>query len=445
MSAPSPRTQQALRQRNLSLALRAVAAGGPLSRAAVAARIGMTRAGVAAVVDELLRAGLLVELGPGRPGTVGRPGSALALNDRGPCGLGAEIGVDHLAVCAVDLRGRIRARVAADAANRDRPPGPVLARLAGLIEQVTDEVRGEGLTPTGLTVAVPGLIARDESTVVRAPNLGWQGVDLGPLLPSAPPARVGNEANLGALAEQRLAGSAGPGGPAEPRGAGGGGEAATGTGPAGTGTGTSGTGTGADGTSGPGPGRHFLHVSAEIGIGAAVVMDGELLRGAHGFAGELGHVPVRPQGRPCVCGGRGCLEQYAGEEAVLRASGIDPGRARAEHPGPGGRIAMLSARAAGGDALVRAALREAGGALGVAIAGTVNVLDPEAVVLGGAHAGLAPWVVPAVERELGRRVADPARTVRLTVSALGAEGPLLGAALSVVDAVMEAPGTVAAG
>lgn len=432
MSAPSPRTQQALRQRNLSLALRAVAAGGPLSRAAVAARIGMTRAGVAAVVDELLRAGLLVELGPGRPGTVGRPGSALALNDRGPCGLGAEIGVDHLAVCAVDLNGRVRARVAADAANRDHPPGPVLERLAGLIEQVVTEVRSEGLTPTGLTVAVPGLIARDESTVVRAPNLGWQGVDLGPLLPSAPPARVGNEANLGALAEQRLEGGA-----AEHPGGDGGPGASTADRPVAAvpdGSGRS-----------PGPGRNFLHVSAQIGIGAAVVMDGELLRGAHGFAGELGHVPVRPQGRPCACGGRGCLEQYAGEEAVLRASGIDPARARAEHPGPGGRIAMLAARAADGDARVRAALREAGGALGVAIAGAVNILDPEAVVLAGALAGLAPWVAPAVERELGRRVADPARTVRLTVSALGAEGPLLGAALSEVDAVMEAPGAVAAG
>ncbi|MEO3848097.1 ROK family protein [Streptomyces sp. B8F3] len=434
MSAPSPRTQQALRQRNLSLALRAVAAGGPLSRAAVAARIGMTRAGVAAVVDELLRAGLLVELGPGRPGTVGRPGSALALNDRGPCGLGAEIGVDHLAVCAVDLSGRVRARVAADAANRDHPPGPVLARLAGLIEQVVAELRDEGLTPTGLTVAVPGLIARDESTVVRAPNLGWQGVDLGPLLPSAPPARVGNEANLGALAEQRQ-----ERGTPEPPGTGEDGE--SGTGPADEPAAALPAGDGRP----PGPGRNFLFVSAEIGIGAAVVMDGELLRGAHGFAGELGHVPVRPQGRPCACGGRGCLEQYAGEEAVLRASGIDPAQARAAHPGPGGRIAMLAARAADGDALVRTALREAGGALGIALAGTVNILDPETVVLGGALAGLAPWVVPAVERELARRLADPARTVRLAVSALGAEGPLLGAALSEVDAVMEAPGAIAAG
>ncbi|WP_326794708.1 ROK family protein [Streptomyces sp. NBC_01808] len=438
MSAPSPRTQQALRQRNLSLALRAVAAGGPLSRAAVAARIGMTRAGVAAVVDELLRAGLLVELGPGRPGTVGRPGSALALNDRGPCGLGAEIGVDHLAVCAVDLRGRVRARVAADAANRDHPPGPVLARLAGLMEEVVAEVRGKGLTPTGLTVAVPGLIARDESTVVRAPNLGWQGVDLGPLLPAAPPARVGNEANLGALAEQRLEHTA-----AEPPGAGEDGD--PGAGPALGPEGQPAAALQAADRSSPGPGRNFLFVSAEIGIGAAVVMDGELLRGAHGFAGELGHVPVRPQGRPCACGGRGCLEQYAGEEAVLRASGIDPARARAEHPGPGGRIAMLAARAADGDALVRTALREAGGALGIALAGAVNLLDPETVVLGGALAGLGPWVVPAVERELGRRLADPARTVRLTVSALGGEGPLLGAALSEVDAVMEAPGAVAAG
>ncbi|WP_461029372.1 MarR family transcriptional regulator, partial [Streptomyces sparsus] len=100
-TAALPSTQQDVRRRNLSSVLHAVADAGPLSRAAVAARIGLTRAAVSTLVDELLSAGLLVEQGPGRSGAVGRPGTDLALNDRGLCGVGAEIGVDRLEVCAV--------------------------------------------------------------------------------------------------------------------------------------------------------------------------------------------------------------------------------------------------------------------------------------------------------------------------------------------------------
>jgi predicted NBD/HSP70 family sugar kinase/biotin operon repressor len=401
VAASPPNTQQAMRRRNLSLVLHAVAAHGPLSRATVAARVGLTRAAVSTLVDELIRDGLLVELGPSRPGTVGRPGSALQLNERGPAGIGAEIGVDHLAVCAVDLGGRVRARTEVASANRDRAPGPVLARLAGLVRQVAAEAEREGLRPTGLAVAVPGLVARESSLVVRAPNLGWEGVDTGPALRAPLPAlplTVDNEANLGALAELWRGGHD------------------------------------------PAP-RDFVHVSAEIGIGAAVVLDGRLLRGTHGFAGELGHVPVRPEGPACACGGRGCLEQYAGEEAVLRASGLSPGQAAAQHPGPGGRIALLAERAADGDRRVRRALRGAGAALGIALAGAVNLLDPRTVVLGGALTPLAPWLLPALERELALRVADPARSGQgvVTVSRLGSDGPLLGAAHSVVQAVLDDP------
>lgn len=401
MSVPLANTQQAMRQRNLSLVLHALRQDGSLSRAAVAARIGVTRAGVSALVDELLRGGLLVELGPGRPGTVGRPGSALALNAQGSCGIGAEIGVDHLAVCAVDLRGEVRAQIAVDAQNRGRAARPVVDELNALIRRVCAEATELGLRPAGVAVAVPGLVTRDGSTVVRAPNLGWQGLDLGALVDCGLPVIIDNEANLGALAELWL--------------------------PAGI-----------------TPARDFIHVSAEIGIGAAVIVGGELLRGAHGFAGELGHVPVRPQGPACPCGGQGCLEQYAGEEAVLRAAGISPERAAREHPGPGGRIALLERLAGEGDAAVLKALRGAGSALGIALAGAVNMLDPEAIVLGGALAGLAPWVLPALERELGRRVAaaarEPERTVVSSVSRIGAQGPLLGAAHRVVHGVLDAPG-----
>lgn len=149
MTVPGGDNQRGIRRRNLARVLRTVAAQGPLSRPEVAARIGLTRAGVAPLVDELLRAGLLVESGRAATGGRGRPGSELAVSDRGPAGIGAEIGVDHLAVCAVDLRGRVRSRVAADAANRHSAPGPVLRQLSGLLAEVTDRIAAEGCARRG--------------------------------------------------------------------------------------------------------------------------------------------------------------------------------------------------------------------------------------------------------------------------------------------------------
>ncbi|MET8025346.1 ROK family transcriptional regulator [Streptomyces avermitilis] len=382
-----PDTQQGMRRRNLARVMHTVSAEGPLSRAAVASHIGLTRAAVSTLVDELIRSGLLEELGPERPGRVGRPGSALAVSGRGPAGIGAEIGVDHLAVCAVDLRGAVRARAVRNGTNRGRQPEAVIGELTRLVRQVVAEAEQQGLWPAGLAVAVPGLVARDARTVVRAPNLDWHDTDLGALLPDELPLTVDNEANFGGLAELWL---------------------------------------------GDGTPRDFLHVSAEIGIGGAVVVDGRLLRGTRGFAGELGHVPVHPDGPECACGGRGCLEQYAGEEAVLRAAGLEPGQ---------DRVGLLAERAAQGDEDVRGALRDAGTALGIALTGAVNLLDPETVVLGGALAGLAPWLLPSLERELARRTAGPACAV--SVSRLGSEGPLLGAAHAVVRAVLDDPAAVA--
>jgi predicted NBD/HSP70 family sugar kinase len=382
-----PDTQQGMRRRNLARVMHTVSAEGPLSRAAVASRIGLTRAAVSTLVDELVRSGLLQELGPERPGRVGRPGSALAVSGHGPAGIGAEVGVDHLAVCAVDLRGEVRARAVRHGANRGRSPAPVIEELTGLVRRVVAEAQGQGLWPAGLAVAVPGLVARDARTVVRAPNLDWHDTDLGGLLPVGIPLTVDNEANFGALAELWL---------------------------------------------GEDTPRDFLHVSAEIGIGAAVVVDGRLLRGTRGFAGELGHVPVRPDGPECPCGGRGCLEQYAGEEAVLRAAGLEPGE---------DRVGLLAGRAEDGDEDVRGALRDAGEALGIALTGAVNLLDPESVVLGGALSGLSPWLLPSLQAELALRTAGPACPV--TVSRLGPEGPLLGAAHSVVRGVLDDPASVA--
>lgn len=253
-----PDTQQGMRRRNLARVMHAVSAEGPLSRAAVSSRIGLTRAAVSTLVDELIRTGLLEELGPERPGRVGRPGSALAVSGRGPAGIGAEIGVDHLAVCAVDLRGQVRSRAVRHHANRGRSPQPVIEELTGLVRRVVAEADREGLWPAGLALAVPGLVARDARTVVRAPNLDWHDTDVGALLSTDIPLTVDNEANFGALAELWL------------------------------------------GESTP---RDFLHVSAEIGIGAAVVVAGGC------FAGR---VVSRASWDMCPCSRRGPRARAAG-------------------------------------------------------------------------------------------------------------------------------------
>ncbi|SCK56664.1 ROK family transcriptional regulator [Streptomyces sp. WMMB 322] len=400
MAVP-PNSQQEMRQRNLSRVLYAVAYAAPVSRASIAARIGLTRASVSTLVEELLRAGFLVELGPGRSGGVGRPGNALALTGLGPCGIGAEIGVDHLTVCAVDLEGRVRVRAGDERPNGEAGAECVLRRLSSLRDRVVKEAGAAGLRPAGLAVAVPGLVTRSSTTVVRAPNLGWYDTDLAAHLAPAGaplPLTVENEANFGALAELWLAGRNGESGESQAR-------------------------------------RDFIHVSAEVGIGAGVVLDGELLRGTRGFAGELGHVPVQPDGPRCACGGSGCLEQYAGEAALLRAAGI-PVR------GAGGRtaaLARLRSRAEDGDEASLRALRRAGRALGIALTGAVNLLDPRAVLLGGALAGLAPWLLPPLERELRQRTASEDTVPEVAVSAIGSDGPSLGAAYSVVRAVLDDP------
>jgi predicted NBD/HSP70 family sugar kinase len=380
--------QAGLRRRNLARVMTALAAGENVTRAAVAAQVGLTRATVSTLVDELLAAGLVEEQGAQREGTVGRPGTVLALTERGPAGIGAEVGVDHLAACAVDLRGRVRVRAERPAANRARPAEEVVADLAGLTGEVMARARQAGLAPVRTTVAVPGLIAPDQGTVLRAPNLGWEDVPLSDALAGGAPAGtvVENEANLGALAELWLGGH--------------------------------------DGRL-----TDFVHVSAEIGVGAALVVEGRLFRGARGFAGELGHVPVRPEGPQCSCGAHGCLETYAGEEALLRAAGVRTGRGGA-----------LKAAAEAGDPAALRALEEAGAALGIALSGAVNLLDPQAVVVGGPLADFAPWLLPGVRRELAVRVTDRRwRAQNVLVSRLGHDGVLRGAAYSSVRTVLDDP------
>ncbi|MFF9850518.1 ROK family protein [Streptomyces litmocidini] len=357
MNQPTePKADKAgVRRHNLSLVLRTVHEAGETTRAAVAARVGLTRPAVSSLVEQLLDLGLLVESGKTFSGQAGRPGTVLKPADTGPAGLGVEINVDYVTVCVVDLTGTDRVRRTEHLDNREAEAAEVLARAARIAADALDAAAERRLTPAGAGLALPGLVSG--GTVRQAPNLGWNAVPaealFGEALAALRPATAGlplasdNEANMAALAELWF---------------------------------------GALGDL-----RTFLHLTGEIGVGGAIVVHGELLRGAHGFAGEIGHLVVDAEGPRCRCGSRGCLEQYAGQAALLAAAGATD-------------VPDLARRAEAGEPRPLAALADAGRMLGRALSGAVNLLDPEAVVLGGIYPRLMPWLAPAVAEELATRV-----------------------------------------
>lgn len=361
-AAPSKADKATVRRHNLSLVLRTVHDAGETTRAGVAARVGLTRAAVSSLVDQLLTEGFLTEWGKTFSGQAGRPGTALQVARTGTAGLGVEINIDYVTVCVIDLAGTDRVRLVERTDNRGAPPATVLGRAARLAARAIESAAEQKLRPVGAELALPALVSG--GSVRQAPNLGWNRVAVEGLFAQALtalhpthralPVSADNEANLAAMAELWF-------------------------------------GDGDDRVT------SFIYLTGEIGIGGALVLNGQLLRGAHGFAGEIGHVVVEPDGPACRCGARGCLEQYAGQAALLRAAGLD------ESAGLTG-LAELERRAREGEPRALRANEEAGRRLGRVLSGAVNLIDPDAVILGGVFRDLMPWLAPAADEELTARV-----------------------------------------
>jgi len=363
--------QASLRHANLALVARTVlAADSPPSRADVAVVTSLTRSTVSRLVDELVAAGVLDELQPTTVTGRGRPATPLVAG-AGLAALGLQVDAGFIAARVVDLRGRVVAdRVVADSFVGSDPRA-TLARLTLLGSEVLAQVPA-GTRLVGAGLALPGVVSARAAHLLLAPNLGWS--DLYPAAALDPGAmaglvpRIGNEADLAA----RTVAESVPGRPSDL--------------------------------------SDFVYLSGEIGIGGAVVVDGRGMAGRHGWAGEIGHVTVDPDGPTCPCGSTGCLERYAGKEAILTSAGLAPSSAPAD----------LVRAARSGDARAQDAVGRAAWALGVALAGVINVLDIPAVVLGGHLGQIADLLRPDLERHLRRRTLS-ARWVTPTIVAAEAD------------------------
>jgi predicted NBD/HSP70 family sugar kinase len=385
---------QTVRQTNLAVVLDHLRRSGPLSRSALVVATGLTRSAIGRLVRELVDLGLCVEDAALSDGSPGRPSPVVRVDHSRFGVLAVEIGVDELIAAVVALDGSIK-RVSRIARSRERGEYPeVIADVAGLIAELgCGDRRVDGLQVLAVGAAIPALVGAD-GRVAAAPNLGWHDADLAAAIAEAIaleiPVFVGNDADLGALAEFTF-------------------------------------GVRAD---------HMVYVSGEVGVGGSVIAGGVRITGRSGFAGEFGHMPVNPAGRRCSCGATGCWETEVGERALLRRAGLDI---------DGGVPAVdeLMERASAQDPVALAALAAEGRWLGVGIAGLINAFDPDVVVLGALLDRVLPSVRESLEAELAsRRIHGLDRAVPVVGATAGRDATLLGAAELAFAAVLTDPTTV---
>jgi predicted NBD/HSP70 family sugar kinase len=346
-------------------ALTLVHTGQARTRSDLTSLLGVTRGTTGAIAGELRDLGLVeVAAGPGE-GQQGRPSHRLLPDPAGPVALAAQVHPDGFAVALVGLGGTVVARRAAHA----RVPADPRQALAPVAAAGVALLRASGRRCVGAAVAVPAAVTRPDGTVVRALYVGWpDGAPVRDIF-AAELARRGLVALPGDVAGASAPGDAGPG------------------------PGVPGSGVAAvndvnavalaEHRHGAGRGStHLLVVAAEHhGVGGALVQHGTLYAGSTGLAMEAGHVSVDARGRPCVCGNRGCLNVEADAARFLDAAGHSPAPDRAI----GDEAVALLRAGYPADPRVRASADAVIARLGLGLAGLINVVNPDLVLLGGLH------------------------------------------------------------
>jgi predicted NBD/HSP70 family sugar kinase len=352
---------------------------GPLTRAEAAALTGLSRSGVHLLTSDLLAAGLIHEVEVRADGSRGRPASSFAYSGRGGHVLGISFEHDGFSVAIADLSGRIIDE-RTETGDVDNDPEGALRAAASAARELLAPAAGGPREALAAVASLAGPIDARYGTIRSFSVLrGWSDAhpaqQLGAVL--GVPTLVDNDANLAAFAEA-----------------------------------TSGAGVGCD---------DLLYVKASTGVGAGLILGGQIYRGAAGMAGELGHVTIEPAGKICRCGSKGCLETVVGTGGIVSAL--------AETHGHAVTIEELIELAGSSDAAAERALADAGTALGRAIGEVSNVLNPALVIIGGELAAAGDLLLEPLRRSLRQAAMQViGRTLEVRAGVLGPKAELIGAA-----------------
>lgn len=336
---------------------------------------GIDQATVSVIVNQLEGLGILERSTRPSGGRVGRPESELRISREAGVLAGVSLEPDSIDLVVTSLDGEELRR---SHLGGSRDVSQALDIVLGALHRCVTELGFPLERVHGLGIGVPAIIAGD-GTVMLAPNLGWRQVGLLERLEALTdiPVYLDNDSNAAALAEKMFGRSR--------------------------------------------DARDFLYLNGHSGVGGGLYLGGDLYRGSRGFAGEVGHLKLVPDGRACGCGGCGCLETYVSGQAILTRL--------AEQGLVFPDLSAATAAGSRGDRIVERELREAAEHLGLAIANLVNLFDPAVVVLGGTLAILLEHRADIVEDRL--RHVLPGFEVEVLASSLGEVAvPLGGVALA---------------
>ena len=322
-----------------SLVFTTVLSHGPLTRAEIARRTRLSAAAVTKAVRPLMELGYVVEdPNEGARSALGRPANPVRVDGGRAFFIGIKVTGDEIIAVLADLCCRVR--VARHLALANREPEAVLPSITALVQELLTEAEGFGAPVRGLGVAVSGDVDRADGVVRYSPFLEWRDLPLAEILGTATglPVTVDNDVRALTVAEQWF----------------------------GAGVGLS----------------SFALVTVGAGVGCGLVVHGRVVSGAHGVAGEIGHLSIDPLGPRCHCGNNGCVEAIAADPAILREVREVTGK-------PVATAADALDLARGGDPGAREVYARAGQAIGRAIGSVVNLFGPQRVIISGE--GLAAY------------------------------------------------------
>ena len=383
--------QEDLRNHNLSVTLDTLLrAQKPMSRADLAKETGLTKATLSLLASMLIESGVVQEGEPVVSTTYGRPSTPLEIHGGSIAGIGLQINTDGYGCLALDLNGDTLGRewVSEDMTGTD--PYEIFAKLDAMAFPLESRLKRRGCKVVGAGLALPGIVT-DDMWLLVARNLGWENVNLTRFnVVRRLNVVAGNEAKMAAIAQ--IPGYA---------------------------TERASFLNVVDRTD------SFIYLSTDIGIGGAVVRDGEVVMGSHGFAGEIGHLSVAMDGPLCSCGRHGCLEAFAGRRALVEAAGIaEDGDATSSEA-----IDMFLQRWRAGDSDVAKVVDQAADALVSAIASAVNLVDVDTVLLGGLWTHFGDELATVLEGRLRSEILGyPNVKIRVFVPPVALHPSLYGAA-----------------
>lgn len=403
MSFPHVPVQHAkMRSINASIILNQLRLNPYLTRADLAARIGLTRSAVSSLVDQLISLNYVKELGTTPPKQIsgGRPGTSLSLNPDGGVSIGLEIKDTLLSVVSIDLVGQLIAEKHLEIESNQF--SYVYGEATRMIRQSMDEILDSGRKVLGIGAAVQGLVNPNDGEISVAPSLGWHRIPLMEKLRNEfqVPVILTNDASASAVGEHYF-----------------------------------GIARNCD---------HFIYLeTGDHGIGAGVFIQGKLFHGLQGYAGEVGHMVMNPAGEICHCGRQGCWEAEIAMANIRKKliSAVKMGRKTEFKISDIERMTMnqIAEAAERGDPLAREMMSDIKMKIQIGMANLVNIFNPEKIVLGRMLKTMSRYFLEDLRAYISKQcLKGPAEAVEIAVSGLE-NACTHGAAALILDAVFNNP------